>query len=316
MADGYLTGNRIIGLKKETTPGTYNAPLAADFNIEFFELAPAEWDYHFNRQGKPASGNLAQAQSKSGMISAGFTGKTLLEYTGDQAVSPAQAKLWEACGLVESGVGTQTVYTYDGTAPCSALSALVTDLNCGAAPSGIDKKIRGVQADVVFNFPDVGQEITCDYTFAGAYEDEVDNASSIKVLTGVDTGGAEKLLDRVFTFGGNTYRLYSGSLALGNTVSMRKDPNATGGIFKYGVTGTDCKLTAVVEKIDVATSGLNQDVIDDTVFNPINLTTANGHWDFAITDANLVARKDGDAEGYVTEELEFEVRAFTLTQKD
>lgn len=315
MAEQFLTGNRIVGFKAETTAGTFNAPLAADFNIEMYELAPAEWDYHFNKQGKPANGNLTTAQSVSGMISAGFTGKTKLLYTGDENTAPTQAKLWNICGLVESGGTTvPVVYTYSGQAPCSAVSAIVSDLNCGSSPDGIDKKIRGIQANVSFNAPGVGQEITCDYTFTGAYETEVDNASSIKVLTGLDTGASEKLLGTVFSFGGVSYKLHSFTLDLGNTVSMVPDPAKSGGIFQYKVTGTEAKLTCQVQKIDLTTSTLNADTIADTVFNPIAITGT--HWDFSITDANIVSRKDGDAEGIVTEELEFEVRAFTLTQKD
>lgn len=310
----FLTQNRIVGFIAEPTAGTFEAPLAANFDVEMFDLTPIEWDYGFNRQGVPANGNLTQAQSKSGMIKGTFSGKTRLQYSGDQAVAPKQAKLWSIAGLQESGVGVQTIYTYAGIAPCNAVSAIVSDIECGSTPGAIDNKGRGIQAEMVINAPGVGQEVTCDYTFNCAYETEVDNAAPIRTLTGIDTGACAKLLNTTFSFGGNTYILHSFSLALGNTVSMIPDPSKTGGVFQYKITATDAKLTCQVQKIDIATSGIPADTIADTVFNPILISMAN--WDISITDANLLNPKDADAEGVLAQDLEFEVRAFTLTQKD
>ena len=314
MAGQYIVGQKVVGFKEETTAGTYNAVSASDFDILMFEVTPIEWDYHMNKQGKPANGKLTTAQSKSGIITGGFTGKTRLQYSGDQGVAPNQGKLLTTTGLVESGSGSQIVYTYDGSSTCTTLSVLQSDTDCGSAPAGIDKSIRGVQSDLVISAPGVGQEITTDYTFAGAYEDEDDNASPITSLSGVDTGDTEKLLSTVFTLGGQTYILHNFTIALGNTVSMIQDPSKNGGVFQYKVTNTDCKFTAQVQKLDLTTYGLNDDVIADTVFNPI--TIAGTHWDFTITDANIISRKDGDAEGIIAEDLELEVRAFTMTQND
>ena len=310
----YGTQNRIVGFNAEGTSGTYDAPIAADFDVTMYELSALEWDYGMNRQGKPATGDLTNAQSKSGIISGTFTGKTTLDYTGAQGTAPNQGKLFIAAGLVESGAATQIVYTYNGTQPCGTLSAIVSDLDCGAAPVSIDKMARGIAPNLVFNFPAPGQEVTCDWTFSAAYGGETDNAAPIKVLTGLDTGASEKLDSPSFSFGDVTYILQSASLDMGNSVTMIKDPDKLGNIFKYKVTGSDPKFTCSVIKQDVATSTIPTDIIGDTVFNPINISGA--HWTFSITDANLISAKDGDAEGTVSEELEFEVRAFTLTQAD
>ena len=211
MAGQFITQNRIVGFKAESTAGTYNAPTATDFDIEMFELSGVEFDYHYNRQGKPAKGNLTQAQSKSGMITATFSGKTRLQYTGDETVRPTQAKLWNVVGLSEAGGDgvSQAVYTYDGTAPCDTVSAIVSDLNCGSSPVYIDNKVRGIQAEMVINAPGIGQEITCDYTFSGAYEGEADGASPIKALQGLDTGASEKLLGTTFTVDGQAFIINS-----------------------------------------------------------------------------------------------------------
>lgn len=316
MADQFLTNRKIVGFKAESTSGTYNAPLAADFNILMFDVS-CEIDYGMTRQGVPANGNLTSPQSKSGIIMGTLTGKTRLEYTGDENTAPKQAKLWNAVGLVESGGTTvPVVYTYDGTAPCGTLSAIDSDVNCGSSPASIDTKLRGIQGEMVISAPNVGAEITCDYTFNGAYEGEVDNASPIVALQGLETGACEKLLGHVFTVGGQTFKLHNFTITLGNTVSQVPDPSKTGGLFQYKVTATDCKLACQVEKIDLTTSGLPSDIIGDTVFNPITIVSSTGHWDISITDANLSSKGNVDAEGIVAETLEFEVRAFTLTQKN
>jgi hypothetical protein len=317
MAIQFITGKSIVGLKAETTSGTFAAPIAGDYDVLFHELSPIEFDYGMNRQGKPADGSINMSQSKSGRVTGTFTAKSRLLYTGDENTAPNQAKIWKTAGLVESGGTTvPVVYTFDGSAPCDTLSATATELNCGSSAAGIDCKLRGIQTEMVISAPGVGQEITCDYTFSGAYEAEVDNASPIKVLTGTDTGACEKLLDYTFSIGGQAFTLHNYTLTLGNTVSQVPDPSKNGGVFQYKVTATDCKLACQVQKIDLATSGLPSDIIADTIFNPILITSTNGHWDISITDANLVSRKDADAEGLVAEDLEIEVRAFTLTQKD
>ena len=135
-------------------------------------------------------------------------------------------------------------------------------------------------------------------------------------MTGTDTGACEKLLGYTFTVGGQAFTLHNFTITLGNTVSQVPDPSKSGGVFQYKITATDCKLACQVQKIDLTTSTLPSDIIADTVFNPISLSSSTGHWDISITVANLVSRKDADAEGLVAEDLEFEVRAFTLTQKD
>jgi len=313
----YGTQNSILGIKAEAVAGTFLAPTAPDFDIVFYELGMLEWDNNFNRQGKPADGSGNQAQSHSAKTTGSFAGKTILLYSGDETVAPAVGKVLIAGGLYETGGATvPIVYNYDGTLPCGTLSGIRSDLTCGTSPSSIDKKARGMVPDLVFTWGGVGQEVTIDCAFSCGWGGETDNAGPIKVVTSPD-GAGEKLEDPLFTYGGVTYRISKATLALGATIAMVEDPDDFAnkrGVHKYKITSFDPKFTVTVEKVDLATANNVSDAQADTVFNPITLT--GQHWDLEITDANLLNPKDEDGEGTLMETNEFEVRAFTLTQKD
>ena len=309
----YGTQNRIVGFINEGTTGTYTPVTAASFNIEFFELSVIEWDYHFSKKGKPANGNLTTAASKSGMITGGFTGKTELINSGVAGVAPNQGILFKIVGLVESIItDTSVTYAYDGSMPCETVSCLGNDMTCGTTPTAIEKKGRGIQGNLKIGAANVGEEVICEYTFSAAYESEADGAAPIRALQGLDAGVAPKLAQGGFVIGTTPFILQSFGLDLGNSVTLRKDPSKNGGVYQYQVTGTECKLTVGVEKQAITTSGLVADTIADTTFNPITIPL--GDWTLTITDANISSRKDGESEGLISEELEFEVRAFTLVQ--
>jgi hypothetical protein len=313
MATEYGTQNRIVGFKAESTAGTYNAPLAADFNIEAFDITTPEIDYSMANLGKPANGTLFEGQMRSGQYKVSLTAKTALTHSGDETVVPAVGKLLESAGLVKSGGTTvPIVYTYDGSMPCNGLSAIVSDMNCGSSAVSVDRKVRGIQSNLVISAGGIGQEVALEFSMSGGFEDEVDNAAPIKALQGLDEL-REKFLETVFTVDGQAYIPLSFSLDLGNTVSFIGDPNKEGGVNKARITAKAGKLTVPVYKIDLATSGLPTSILTDEKFSAVKF--AMKYYDLEITDANLSGRKDGDGEGTVTEELEFQVRGFTLTAK-
>jgi hypothetical protein len=314
MADTeYGTQNRIVGFKAESTAGTYAAPLAADFNIEAFDITTPEIDYSMANLGKPANGTLFEGQMRSGQYKVTMTAKTALTHSGDATDAPAVGKLLESAGLIKSGGTTvPVVYTYDGSMPCNGLSAVVSDMNCGSAAVSVDRKVRGIQSNLVISAGGIGQEVALEFSMSGGFEDEADNAAPIKALQGLDEL-REKFLETVFTIDGQAYIPLSFSLDLGNSVSFIGDPNKEGGVLKSRITGKAGKLTVPVYKIDLATSGLPASILTDETFSAVKF--AMKYYDLEITDANLSARKDGDAEGIVSEELEFQVRGFTLTAK-
>jgi len=313
MATEYGTQNRIVAFKAEGTAGTYNAPLAADHNIEIYDVATPEIDYGMANLGNPANGSLHEGQMRSGQYKVTFSGKAPLTHSGDATVEPTIGKLLVSAGLIKSGGGADpVVYTFDGSMPCGGISAIVSDMNCGSTPAAVQRKVRGIQSNLVISAGGIGQEVGCEFTFSGAFEEESDNAAPIKVLQDLDEL-REKFLETVFTVDGQAYIPLSFSLDLGNAVSFIGDPNKEGGVLKARITGKAAKLTVPVYKIDLATSGFPADMVADSVFSSVKF--AGKYYDLEITDANLSSRKDGDAEGIVSEELEFQVRGFTLTAK-
>lgn len=314
MAERFITQNRIVGFKEEATAGTFTEPQAVDYDIILYDVTYPEIDYHVNRPGNPARGNLTQSQSITGMRSATFNGNAELQYSGDPLVAPKIVKLLKACGLqvTEDGVNPVTI-EYKGIASCDTLSAIVTDLNCGTSPDAISQKVAGIQGNVVVKADGVGQQIMLEFSFTGKDAGEIDNASPVLAITGVDTGARERFLGTVFTIGAQAYKINSFNIDLGNTVSVIPDPADAAGIITTQITATDAKMTAQIQKIDIATSNLPQNIIDNVVFSSIKL--AGTHWDIEIKDGNIVSKKNADADGIVAEDLEIEIRNLVMTQK-
>ncbi|MCK5023240.1 MAG: hypothetical protein KAS04_03645 [Candidatus Aenigmarchaeota archaeon] len=316
-----LTGNTIVGFKDEVVPGTFIEITAPDYNVVVHEPGKADVDYHTKKLGKPAIGSLITSQSKSGMRSVQFPGKVELKFSGDEEVAPVDSKIIASAGLVVAAPGGAPVtYTYSGLAPCATLSGIVTDLGCGSAPNAIDYKVAGIQSNLVIAGTGVLEEITLDYTFSGVDYDRVDNLTPIKVATGIDTGATEKLMGGGFTMGAQPYTLNSFSLDLGNTVSMVKDPSSVdangeyNGIKKFKITATDCKLAINVKKIDIGTSGIPTKIIQDTILTDLKIDMV--HWDIEITECSIITAKDVDGDGIIMQDLEIEVKAFVMTQKN
>lgn len=311
MATEYGSQNTIVGFKEEVSMGTFIAPVAADYDIEFFDVSWPETDPGMSSIGKPANGTLHEGKMKSGAFKESFSGKTALTHSGVHTTAPKIGKVLKSAGLIQSGGGASPiVYTFDGSMPCNTLSAVVSEMNCGSSPVSIDKKVRGIQSSLVIAAAGTGKEFTCEYKFTGAYEDEVDNASPIKTILAPNTI-TEKFLGTVFTIGSQAFIALSMSLDLANTVSLVSDPVSKKGYKKGKITGKACKLALSVYKMDVLTSGLPLALSDDTAFTSIKFV--GKYYTIEILDANLSNRKDGNADGLVSEELEFQVRSFTIT---
>lgn len=316
MATHFTVGNRIFAVKEESTAGTFETPVASDYNIVGFDVEALNFEKNGTRLGKPASGNLNQTRTRSGKITGSTTIKTALHHSGDESVKPNIDKLLKASGLTQDATVLGNIrYTYDGTQPCSTLSLVVTELNCGSAPSGVTAKGRGCVPALTIEAPGVGEQFALSFEMSAAYEGEEDVASPIKALTGVDDDVyTEKLLNSVFTIGGQAFVMHNATLSLNPTISPVDDPDKPGGVLFYRITGFDPVLTASVQMLDLETSDLPDNVIDDVIISSI--TIAGKYYDFEIIDGNIRNAPKGEAEGIVTNELEIEVRKFTMTQKD
>ena len=317
MAGQFTAGNRIAGFKDEgATPGVYSAPLAADFDIVGHDVGSLSFDRNGSRIGKPAIGNLNEAQTLSGMINGSFSFSTYLQHTGAHDTPSKLKKLLEAAGLAESAdaITGEKLYSYTGAQPCKTLSCIVSEINCGTSPASIDAKGRGCVPNLTIEAPGVGEAIKLTFEISAAYEDEVDNATPIKAITSPDDGEIEKLLGTVFTIGGQGFIIHSCTLSMNPTVTAIPDPSKEGGIAQHKITAFDPVLNAQVQMVDLATSDLVDASIDDSVFTEITL--AGKYWDIEITDGNIRNIPKGDADGILTNDLEIEIRAFRLRQKD
>ena len=317
MAGEFSNGNRIVAVVEEDTAGTFKDPQASDYNISFYDAGSMSFDKGVTRMGKPAQGNLGQAQSLSGLITAtGVSLKAELKHSGDKAVTPALDKLFRNAGLkkVVEAVTGNISYKYDGTQPCTALSVVSSEINCGSSPSAVISKGRGGAVNMTINGTGVGAQVDVTFELSCAYEGEVDSSSPIKALTGEDAGDVEKLLNTTFTLDGTTYILHNYSLNMNNTVNQVVDSSKNGGVLKYKVQESDPVLTASVQMVDLASSGLPDLVIDDDKLT--DGVIAGKYFDIVMTDYNVRTDTKGDAEGIITNELEIEIRAFELVLKE
>ena len=193
------------------------------------------------------------------------------------------------------------------------LSVVVSELNCGTAPAAVQAKGRGASCNLVINGAGVGQELDCTFEFSCAKESEVDNATPIKALTGIDTGPTEKLLGTVVTIGAQTFIMHNFNLNHNNSVSKIDDPSKTGGVFQFKVKEADPVLTMSLQMIDLATSGIPAAVMNDTDFT--NITIGGVYFDLIVTEGNIRKNTKGEADSIITNEIEIEVRKYKLMQK-
>lgn len=317
MAGEYSDGNRIVAVVEEDVAGTFKAPAAGDYNISFFDAGSLSFDKGVARMGKPARGNLNQSQSKSGLItSTGYSLKTELKHAGDKTQTPALDKLFRNAGLkkvIEDGTGDIS-YKYDGTQPCTGLSLIVSELNCGSTPEAVVSKGRGGACNMVITGAGVGQQVDATFELSVAYEVEEDDSAPVKALTGEDTGDVEKLLNTTFTLDGSVYILHNYSLNLNNAVNSVIGSEESSGVIKYKVQESDAVLTASVQMLSLDESMLPDLVIDDTL---LNNGVISGKWfDIILEDYNIRTDTKGSADGIITNELELEIREFSLVLKD
>jgi len=315
---GQFTGaNRIIGVKAETVPGTYNAPQASDYDIEFYDAAALSFNRNPVTLGKPAVGNLMKGRSKTGKVEmTGYSLKCALKHSGNPVIVPKLDKMFLAVGLWRSiGPNGEVVYMYDGTQPCQTLSIDVSEFNCGRNPDVITRKGRGAVANMTITGSGVGELLEATFELSMAREAELDNPGAVKILAGQDGGQPEKLLGVAFTLNGKAYCLHNFTLSLNNEISEVPDPSKSGGIYQFKVVGSDPVLNATVQQLTLSESELMDIIEKDLDTDAETIVIAGRGFDIVIDKANLRNQTTGDAGGINTDDLEFEVRGFKIVLK-
>lgn len=312
----FLPQTRIAAGQVEAVPGTFEALDAADYNVLLHDVTRPAVSYNVVRQGKPAVGKMTQGKDTTTFRSSSFTAIDYLRFSGDQETAPDNGKFFRACGLQESGSGTQIVYTYAGQPECIGLSFIVADQSCGTSPTGNARSIAGAVGTMSIDFPGVNQDVKINYTFTGSDEGVSDVAAPIVALTGQDTGAAEQFLGSILSWGGDDYVVTKANLDLATTVTPYYDPAATNesGIGKYKITSMDPKLTLSIYKIDESTSGIVADVVANSTIT--NLVFALTNHTITFTDCQIIGEADSDGDGILQHDLEFAVHAFNIATVD
>lgn len=315
MAGQFTSTNRIVAVKEETSPGVFQEMAQADYKIEFLDAETMDFDFNPERPGKVARGDMAEGQSFSTFRQlTGYTLNTLWRHDGLENTFPTIDPLLKAAGLIGEVVGGKARYSFKGIQPCKTFSIQSTELNCGETPDGIMTQARGCVPNLVISADGIGQQVKLGFEVVGAYENELDVANPIRTLEGYATGATEKLMNTTFQIGATPFILHSYNLNLNNNTVIVPDPSKPGCIYQGKVVGADPVLTATVQMIDLATSGLDDALAGDLVFD--NITINGLGWDIVITEGNIRNLTKGDADNIMTQELEIELRRFHFEKKE
>lgn len=285
---------RVLAAKVESTIGTAEALTASDaaFNI-YNPMIQGNFEM-IQREGQGGFGYLSSVPG--GRIGVA-TFRTYLEWDGT-ATEPSWADtFFPACGVVKS---SQT-FTPRSEAPGSN----VKTLTIGLYVNGLFKSIAGAMGTFVVTLP-TGQPGYIDWTFTGAWQ----APSDVAMITPTYP------TDKPLRFAGglaewNDYNLCisQATVDIGNTVIMRQCPSKEGGYVSAYITNRQPRVTIDPEAKTVAAQDRWGAWLAQTEYAlELNLDgPGNSVLSFDAPKAQIMNLQEGDREGLVTDEIEFQL---------
>lgn len=252
-----------------------------------------------------STGTYGQEQSIKGLRSGNVAFEMFCRMTGS-VTAPELVQMFEACGLVdtivskkhtlaptsvESGWKWLTFWKYNGNR-ASAGDALLT-------------KIEGVQLDATITWQ-IGDPIKVAFTGKGAAANLIAPSTFPSSGLYLPTTCGLPFVGGTITMLGQTNRLYSLTVTLGNVIELVKDPTAGCGVKYAAITRRATKFSAVVYQEDVS-AGSPYSLLDAGTLSTVSVAVGgtDSVFQFLTTDkAQVVKTGDGDVGGLKTISVE------------
>lgn len=293
----FLKRKRVLAAKIEATIGTPIALGTADAAMNIYNAMIQNTTQMEQREGQGGFGYLSS-------IPSGRTGtctfRTNLEWDGT-ATEPLWAEtFFPACGWVKSG----QVYTPRSEAPGSN----VKTLTIGLYEDGLFKSIAGAMGTFKVTLP-TGRLGYIDWTFSGVWQAPADTAI---ITPTYPTDSALRYAGGLAEWNDVNLCVESAVIDAGNTVIMRECPTTEAGFISAFITNRQPKITVNPEATTVAAQDRWGAWLASTEY-ALELdckgpdgSTSDAVLSFDAPKAQVMNLQEGDRNGLVTDEIEFQ----------
>ncbi len=289
-----LRRKKVLAAKIETTPGTAVSLSTADALFNVYNPIIQPTISMSEREGQGGFGMLASVPDGYGGTA---TFRTDIGWDGTGVPGWASTFL-PACGFVATG----GVLNPKTEAPGSS----VKTLTIGCYIDGTFKSIRGAAGTAKIVFP-TGKLAYIEWTFTGVWVGN--SAATIIDPTYPLTDYPLRAAGGATTY--NSVSICSDNITfdLGNTVVLRECGTTLAGYESAIITNRNPKITAKPEAKLVATRNSYADwlAIAEAVFtSTIASVTGDGSFTIAAPKAQIINNQEGDRNGLVTDDLEWQ----------
>lgn len=223
MGEAFISKRRHIGIAVETTKGTAETLVTADYAIQAYDIQCTTQFGRFDRDTQKAY--LSKLPGIVGTVSAQITFTCEVRHSATTTTLDVWERALQGCGFALS---TSTLKPSSNAADQKTLTIQVAVGAFGTSSNqAVIFKARGCAGTVTFEGR-VGQPLLARFTFTGVYDGVVDGTL---VVPTQETGIPGVFQGVSATWGGSSRVLSTINLDMGNSVTLRESVNETTGLL-------------------------------------------------------------------------------------
>ena len=231
---------RYMAIVPEVTPGTYVAPVDADFDIKFMIPETVGRSIAFDDDAaKYASGHHGGARSIAGQRTGNFDLSVRCGVSASFSTEPKWYKILKACGCDAVTYGATGLGVVRRKAKDEATySVTIIDQTIGASPVYTARKYAGCIGNAVISADNTGAPLMLTASFQGVPLGDEDGAGYALQITSPDAADYETFAAASLSVFGKSLVSSSFTFDLGNTINPVLDQGKDGGVSHYYITST------------------------------------------------------------------------------
>ena len=308
MATTFFTERRSGAMRLEAAEGTFETPLAADFNFPF-DFEPVVPELNMAEGVNDANGKFSSPRQFPQQVTATTTLMSSLMSATDPTVATGEleiAPLFRAGGWTLDNTQTNYALEWDGNATCETASARLINIGCGTASTGYGYDLRGLRTSIEITAETAGSEIKINAPATAAIEAEGQALDVIATEYANDAATrATELFVGSFVFDSVATPIESLNINMNNTQKAKRDPNGQYGVSF--VTSTNYEPTMTITcPVGSETSAWWANATTGKVITEAKYTGT--YFDITLNNLSIKSHTQEDSEGEVslTQELSFE----------
>ena len=220
MGEALISKRRHIGLKVESTKGTYTAPDTTSCAIHAYDIQASTEFGRFDRDTQKAY--LSKLPGIVGTKKATISFKCEVRHTNNTTTLDVWERALQGCGFLLSTSTLKPTSNQDAQVTLSIVVALGSS---GASGGSVLFKASGCAGNVSFSGK-VGEPLIATFTFTGIYEGVVDGSLEVPTM---EVGLPAIFQGVSFSYGGGSRILSTLTFDMGNSVVLRESVNAASG---------------------------------------------------------------------------------------